>query len=666
MMDAPQNYLAVIKVIGIGGGGVNAVNRMIEAGLRGVEFIAVNTDAQTLLMSDAEVKLDIGRETTRGLGAGSDPEVGRSAAHEHGDEIEEILKGADMVFITAGEGGGTGTGGAPVIAEVARGLGALTIGVVTRPFGFEGRKRATQADLGITELKKAVDTLIVVPNDRLLQVSDPTTPMVEAFRMADQVLYQGVDGITSLITTPGLINLDFADVKSVMTGAGSALMGIGHGTGESRAVDAAKAAISSPLLESSIDGAKGVLLSIAGPTDLTLHEVNAAADHITRVAHPDANIIFGAVVDDALGRRGPRHGRRRRFRQALGLIGRQPLRESAVAAAGRADGRRRARESASVDPVEDDEDVDVFTSANDAEQELRLLRRRGGSGHPGLPEELTRTTRPTARPRAAGGGEVPSEEAPFPRLLAERPPRPPFLVSGTLASDGADPGSAPFEPGRGAVGHRASTCARAGRDPERRAPRGREQVGPGRHHRVGGRGRASPTSGRTTSTSFERSVRRRRRRGGTSSGRSRRAARITWRRSPMSCRRSPEDMRPNGSRGGRPKPDAARRADRGRFHGATVGRGARGCPRRLPTGSQGSTGSASSGLMTIPAFTTDPEDARATFVKLRDLRDRIARDHPEVLELSMGMSLDYEVAVEEGATMVRVGTALFGPRVPST
>ncbi len=293
-MDAPQNYLAVIKVIGIGGGGVNAVNRMIESGLRGVEFIAVNTDAQTLLMSDAEVKLDIGRETTRGLGAGSDPDVGKNAADEHADEIEEILKGADMVFITAGEGGGTGTGGAPVVAEIARNLGALTIGVVTRPFGFEGRKRATQADLGITELKKAVDTLIVVPNDRLLQVADPSMPMVDAFRMADQVLYQGVDGITSLITTPGLINLDFADVKSVMAGAGSALMGIGIGSGTDRATEAAKAAISSPLLESSIDGAKGVLLSISGPTDLSLHVVNAAADAITRVAHPDANIIFGA------------------------------------------------------------------------------------------------------------------------------------------------------------------------------------------------------------------------------------------------------------------------------------------------------------------------------------------------------------------------------------
>jgi cell division protein FtsZ len=300
-METPQNYLAVIKVVGIGGGGVNAVNRMVEAGLRGVEFVAVNTDAQTLLMSDAEVKLDIGRETTRGLGAGSDPEVGRRAAEEHREEMEELLKGSDMIFITAGEGGGTGTGGAPIVAELARKAGALTIGVVTRPFGFEGRKRATQADLGISELKKAVDTLIVVPNDRLLQVSDPHTPIVDAFRMADQVLYQGVEGITSLITTPGLINLDFADVKAVMLGAGSALMGIGHAAGENRAEEAAKAAVSSPLLESSIEGARGVLLSIAGPTDLTLHEVNKAADAITRVAHPDANIIFGAVVDDALG-----------------------------------------------------------------------------------------------------------------------------------------------------------------------------------------------------------------------------------------------------------------------------------------------------------------------------------------------------------------------------
>ena len=300
-MDSPQNYLAVIKVIGIGGGGVSAVNRMIEGGLRGVEFIAVNTDAQTLLMSDAEVKLDIGRETTRGLGAGSDPDVGQRAADEHRDEIEEILKGADMVFITAGEGGGTGTGGAPIVAEIARELGALTIGVVTRPFGFEGRRRATQADVGITELKKAVDTLIVVPNDRLLQVADPSMPMVDAFRMADQVLYQGVDGITSLITTPGLINLDFADVKSVMSGAGSALMGTGSSRGDDRAVAAAEMAISSPLLEASIDGAHGVLLSIQGGSDLGLFEINEAAQLVSNSAAVDANIIFGAVIDDALG-----------------------------------------------------------------------------------------------------------------------------------------------------------------------------------------------------------------------------------------------------------------------------------------------------------------------------------------------------------------------------
>jgi cell division protein FtsZ len=301
MMQAPQNYLAVIKVVGIGGGGVNAVNRMIEAGLKGVEFIAVNTDAQALLMSEADVKLDIGRETTRGLGSGSDPEIGRRAAEEHRAEIEEILKGADMVFVTAGEGGGTGTGGAPVVSGVARELGALTIGVVTRPFSFEGRHRAQQADGGIQELKQAVDTLIVVPNDRLLQISDEETSMLDAFRMADQVLYQGVEGITALITTPGLINLDFADVRTVLSDAGSALMGVGQGSGEARSEEAARGAISSPLLEASIEGAKGLLLSVAGGSDLTLHEVHRAAEAITRAAHPDANIIFGAVIDDALG-----------------------------------------------------------------------------------------------------------------------------------------------------------------------------------------------------------------------------------------------------------------------------------------------------------------------------------------------------------------------------
>ncbi|EAP98634.1 cell division protein FtsZ [Janibacter sp. HTCC2649] len=300
-MATPQNYLAVIKVVGIGGGGVNAINRMIEVGLKGVEFIAINTDAQALLMSDADVKLDVGRELTRGLGAGADPEVGKKAAEDHAEEIEEVLKGADMVFVTAGEGGGTGTGGAPVVARIARGLGALTIGVVTRPFTFEGRRRANQAESGIAGLREEVDTLIVIPNDRLLSISDRAVSMLDAFRSADQVLLSGVQGITDLITTPGLINLDFADVKSVMQGAGSALMGIGSARGEDRAVQAAELAISSPLLEASIDGAHGVLLSIQGGSDLGLFEINEAARLVQEAAHPEANIIFGAVIDDALG-----------------------------------------------------------------------------------------------------------------------------------------------------------------------------------------------------------------------------------------------------------------------------------------------------------------------------------------------------------------------------
>jgi cell division protein FtsZ len=297
----PQNYLAVIKVVGAGGGGVNAVNRMIEAGLKGVEFIAINTDAQALLMSDADVKLDIGRELTRGLGAGSDPEVGRRAAEEHHDEIHEVLKGADMVFITAGEGGGTGTGSAPVVADVAKSQGALTIGVVTRPFSFEGRRRGVQAEQGIASLKEKVDTLIVIPNDRLLTVANDKTTMVNAFKMADEVLLQGVQGITDLITIPGLINTDFADVKMILSDAGSALMGIGYGSGNGRAAAAARHAISSPLLEASIEGARGILFNISGGSDLGLFEVNEAAEIIHGVAHPDANIIFGAVIDDAMG-----------------------------------------------------------------------------------------------------------------------------------------------------------------------------------------------------------------------------------------------------------------------------------------------------------------------------------------------------------------------------
>ena len=299
-MSNPQNYLAVIKVIGVGGGGVNAVNRMIESGLRGVEFVAVNTDAQALLMSDADVKLDIGRDLTRGLGAGSDPDIGRQAAEEHRNEIEQVLEGADMVFVTAGEGGGTGTGAAPVIAELAKSLGALTIAVVTRPFGFEGRRRAVQAENGIVSLKEKVDAQIVIPNDRLLTISNEKTALQNAFEMADEVLLQGVQGITNLITTPGLINTDFADVKMVLADAGSALMGVGQATGESRALNAARNAISSPLLEASIEGARGILLNISGPSDLGLFELNEAAEVIHGVAHPDANIIFGTVVDDEM------------------------------------------------------------------------------------------------------------------------------------------------------------------------------------------------------------------------------------------------------------------------------------------------------------------------------------------------------------------------------
>jgi len=298
---SPQNYLAVIKVVGIGGGGVNAINRMIDVGLKGVEFIAINTDAQHLLMSDADVKLDIGRNTTRGLGAGMDPEKGRAAALDHVDDIEEILRGADMVFITAGEGGGTGTGAAPIVAKIARDIGALTIGVVTRPFSFEAKLRATQADAGIDALRSEVDTLIVIPNDRLLAISDRTITLADAFKSADQVLLSGVQGITEIITQPGLINLDFADVQAVMSGAGSALMGIGSARGENRALRAAELAISSPLLESSIDGAMGVLLSISGGSDLGLFEVNEACELVQSVVHPNAKFIFGTTIDDALG-----------------------------------------------------------------------------------------------------------------------------------------------------------------------------------------------------------------------------------------------------------------------------------------------------------------------------------------------------------------------------
>ena len=296
------SYLAVIKVVGVGGGGTNAVNRMVDAGLKGVEFIAVNTDAQALQMCDADIKLQIGDQLTRGLGAGAEPEVGYGAANESRDELKEALKGADMVFVTAGEGGGTGTGAAPVIAEVAKQeIGALTVGVVTRPFGFEGTQRKRQADDGIDRLREQVDTLIVIPNEKLLAVVERRTSILEAFREADNVLRQGVQGITDLITIPGLINLDFADVRTIMHNAGTALMGIGSASGETRAVDAAKAAIASPLLEESVEGATGILLNMTGGHDLGLFEVNEAAEIVAAAADKESNIIFGAVIDDAMG-----------------------------------------------------------------------------------------------------------------------------------------------------------------------------------------------------------------------------------------------------------------------------------------------------------------------------------------------------------------------------
>jgi cell division protein FtsZ len=296
--DQSGNYLALIKVVGVGGGGSNAVNRMVDAGLSGCEFIAVNTDAQALLMCDADVKMPIGSDVTRGLGAGADPTVGRSAADESRDELKEALKGADMVFVTAGEGGGTGTGAAPVVARLAQEIGALTVGVVTKPFSFEGRRRAEVASRGVDELRDEVDTLIVIENDRLLQVVEKRTSIVDAFNVADDVLRQGVQGITDLITIPGLVNLDFADVRTIMNEAGSALMGIGTASGENRATEAARAAVSSPLLESSIEGATGILLNVTGGPDIGLFEVNEAAQVVTSAADQNANVIFGAVIDD--------------------------------------------------------------------------------------------------------------------------------------------------------------------------------------------------------------------------------------------------------------------------------------------------------------------------------------------------------------------------------
>jgi cell division protein FtsZ len=339
MRDSTGNYLAVIKVVGVGGGGTNAVNRMVDAGLSGVEFIAVNTDAQALAMCEADVKLHIGVQATHGLGAGADPAVGLAAGVESRDEIKEALKGSDMVFVTAGEGGGTGTGAAPVVAELAHELGALSVGVVTRPFGFEGRRRAEQAERGIDTLREVVDTLIVIENDRLLQVVEKRTSILDAFRMADDILRQGVQGITDLITVPGLVNLDFADVRAIMHDAGSALMGIGAATGENRAAEAARTAVSSPLLESSIEGATGILLNVSGGSQIGLFEVNEAAEVVTGAADQNANVIFGAVIDESLGDEvrvtviaTGFGGSRRRRRREEGLFGEAPVPAGAVTA----------------------------------------------------------------------------------------------------------------------------------------------------------------------------------------------------------------------------------------------------------------------------------------------------------------------------------------------
>jgi cell division protein FtsZ len=419
---APQNYLAVIKVVGIGGGGVNAVNRMIEEGLKGVEFIAINTDAQALLMSDADVKLDVGRELTRGLGAGANPDVGARAAEDHREEIEEVLKGADMVFVTAGEGGGTGTGGAPVVASVARSLGALTIGVVTRPFGFEGKRRAVQAETGIERLRAEVDTLIVIPNDRLLSISDRHVSVLDAFKAADQVLLSGVQGITDLITTPGLINLDFADVKSVMSGAGSALMGIGSSRGDDRAVAAAEMAISSPLLEASIDGAHGVLLSIQGGSDLGLFEINEAAQLVANSAAVDANIIFGAVIDDALG------DEVRVTVIAAGFDEQRPGRTATVTAVPAAGGRSPAAQPAGSAPVNGTGSSNGGSTAN------------GGIAAVSAPAPSTAAASASTTTAWAGNGTTAAGRAPGDSGRAAEPP---------ASAPAAGPAPAAAAPGTG-------------------------------------------------------------------------------------------------------------------------------------------------------------------------------------------------------------------------
>ncbi len=662
-MAAPQNYLAVIKVVGIGGGGVNAVNRMIEAGLKGVEFIAVNTDAQALLMSDADVKLDIGRELTRGLGAGSDPEVGQKAAEEHRDEIEEIIKGADMVFVTAGEGGGTGTGGAPIVAEIAKGLGALTIGVVTRPFSFEGRRRAMQAENGVGRLRQAVDTLIVIPNDRLLEISDEDTSVMAAFRLADDVLLQGVQGITDLITTPGLINTDFADVSTVMRDAGSALLGVGKARGEDRALEAARMAISSPLLESSIDGARGVLMTVAGGSDLGLHEVNQAAETVTQAADPDANIIFGTVIDDALG---------------------DEVKVTVIAA-----GFRDAPPGAMVSQARAAAAAATQTGAPAPVTQLRPVERTPAAFPEATPEPGPPPGPPAHDPR----------RGPAPRLVA---------AGGRRGGRGL-----PQPAGVGAAQRRPGGCRGARRRPRHpQLPAALSTQGPQaptmdtvaeltarlRHvtERIAAAaGRAGrPAHGITlvavSKTQPAERVAAARAAGQVDFGESRAqelvakareltalgAPRVRWHFVGQLQRNKAKDVVGTATlihsvdRLELAEEIAGIAARSGRLQRVLVQVNAGEDPAKAGVAVDAAPGLiariralpyvACEGLMTIPPLEGDP---RPTFQRLAALRDRLREQFPEVSHLSMGMSGDYEAAIEEGATLVRVGEALFGPRV---
>ncbi len=611
-MSQNQNYLAVIKVVGVGGGGVNAVNRMIDLGLRGVEFIAINTDAQALLMSDADVKLDVGRELTRGLGAGADPEVGRRAAEDHAEEIEEALRGADMVFVTAGEGGGTGTGGAPVVAKIAKSIGALTIGVVTKPFSFEGRRRQSQAETGVAKLKEEVDTLIVVPNDRLLEISDRGISMIEAFATADQVLLAGVQGITDLITTPGLINLDFADVKSVMQGAGSALMGIGSARGADRAIKAAELAVESPLLEASIEGAHGVLLSIQGGSNLGIFEINDAAQLVKEAAHPEANIIFGTVIDDTLGDEVRVTVIAAGFDSGEPTLRLDPVTTSRVVPAPvvPAIARRGRREGAGA------RDRDGLGRRRRAGLELRLGLRRRRPRHPRLPEVARGgPRRPTRRGRRRDRGR---------RTAAGRDPGCDHAHRG----DEVPPASPSCD---GAVRARR---ARRRREPSAGAQR------EGRRPSAISTGCAGTSSGRRRPTRRRRSARRHPSCTPSTASRSRmRSTRRppTTRRSSTCCSRSTSPM----TRRGGVAPADARASRRARRADAA------------PCVCAGSWRSRRSAKSAGPAF-----------ARLAEYSERVRAIAPDATWISAGMTADYPEAIAAGATHLRIGSAITGPRPP--